>query len=212
MRVRRVVTRRGRHIRGYFPSKKMQRMVAWESQLERDALLLLELSPGVVSYQEQPEQLSYWDGEVIRSYVPDFWVLLQDEHSLFIEIKPLSELLRPTVREKYTQIAQQLQAQGRDYRLLTEQEIRHEPQFSNLKQLLYHYNHPASPLPSRPQIATAFQLEAEASLAQCVDQLGLDNVYSLIAQGNLIVDLTQPITPRSLVRLPVEAHHAAIYF
>ena len=127
MRVRRVVTRRGRHIRGYFPSKKMQRMVAWESQLERDALLLLELSPGVVSYQEQPEQLSYWDGEVIRSYVPDFWVLLQDEHSLFIEIKPLSELLRPTVREKYTQIAQQLQAQGRDYRLLTEQEIRHEP-------------------------------------------------------------------------------------
>lgn len=212
MRVRRVVTRRGRHIRGYFPSKKMSRMVAWESLLERDALLLLELSPGVEAYQEQPEELSYWDGEAIRGYVPDLLVSLHDERSLLIEIKPITELERPKVREKYTQIAQQLQTQGRDYRLLTENEIRCEPQFGNLQHLLYHYNHPAPDLPSQAQIAALFRQTGDVSLALCLDQLGSDAAYSLIAQGQLFIDLSQLITPASLVRLPEGGRHAALFF
>lgn len=54
MLVRKVITRRGRRFRGYFPSRKLGRMVAWESLTERDVILLLEFSPGVLSYQEQP--------------------------------------------------------------------------------------------------------------------------------------------------------------
>ncbi|WP_337882556.1 TnsA endonuclease N-terminal domain-containing protein [Chromobacterium haemolyticum] len=212
MRVRRVVARRGRHIRGYFPSKKMKRMVAWESLLERDALLLLELSPGVVAYQEQPEELAYWDGEAMRSYVPDLWASLRDERALFIEIKPASELARPKVKTKYSQIAEQLLAQGLDYRLLTDKEIQQEPQFSNLKQLLYRYNHPASPLPIRSQLAAAFYLTESIPLAQCLEQFGSDVTDTLIAQAQLYVDLTQPLAPATLVQLPAGEHHATIYF
>ncbi|POA96898.1 hypothetical protein C2134_20350 [Chromobacterium sinusclupearum] len=212
MRVRRVVTRRGRHIRGYFPSKKMKRMVAWESLLERDALLLLELSPGVVAYQEQPEKLAYWDGDAMRAHIPDLWASLHDERTLFIEIKPSSELTRPKVKTKYRQIAEQLQEQGLDYRLLTEEGIQQEPQFSNLKQLLYRYNHPASPLPTRSQLAAAFYLSESIPLAKCLERFGSDVTDTLIAQARLYVDLTQPLAPASLVQLPAGERHATIYF
>ncbi|UTH75674.1 TnsA endonuclease N-terminal domain-containing protein [Chromobacterium sp. IIBBL 290-4] len=212
MRVRRVVTRRGRHIRGYFPSKKMKRMVAWESLLERDALLLLELSPGVVAYQEQPEELAYWDGEAIRAHIPDLWASLHDERTLFIEIKPSSELTRPRVKTKYSQIAEQMQAQGLDYRLLTDTAIRQVPLFRTLQTLLYHYNHPASPLPTRSQLAAAFYLTESLPLAQCLERFGPDVTYSLIAQARLYVDLTQPLAPASLVQLPAGERHATIYF
>ncbi len=60
MPVRKVVTPSGRKVRGYFPSKKMGRMVAWESQIELDAILLFEFSPGVISFQEQPEKIQYY--------------------------------------------------------------------------------------------------------------------------------------------------------
>ncbi len=50
MLARKVVTRRGRRFRGYYPSAKLGRMVAWESLLERDAILLIEFSPGVLTY------------------------------------------------------------------------------------------------------------------------------------------------------------------
>jgi hypothetical protein len=112
MRVRKVVPRRGRHIRGYFLSKKLNRMVAWESLLERDALLLMELSPGVLSYQEQPEEISYWDGQAICAYVPDLRVSLCNETSVLVEVQSSQELERPVVKAKYQQIAQHLQEQG----------------------------------------------------------------------------------------------------
>lgn len=63
MSSRKVVTRRGRRIRGYFPSHKCGQMIAWESLLERDAILLLEFSQGVVSYRHQPTVMDYTDGE-----------------------------------------------------------------------------------------------------------------------------------------------------
>jgi hypothetical protein len=190
----------------------MDRMVAWESLLERDALLLLELSPGVVAYQEQPEEIRYWDGEAIRSYVPDLLVTLHDEHMVLIEIKPRAELARPNVRAKYGRIAEHLQTQGRAFRLLTEEEIRLEPQFSTLQRLLYRYNHPASPLPSGAELASVFQRAQQIPLAQCEASFGADGVHTLIAQGRLFVDLSLPITAASLLRLPTGDAHAAIFF
>lgn len=60
---RKVVTLSGRRFRGYFPSYKMGRTVAWESLLELAAIHLLEFSRGVLSYREQPVLIQYPDGE-----------------------------------------------------------------------------------------------------------------------------------------------------
>lgn len=50
MTVRKVVTRRSNHYRGYFPSLKNKKPVPWESQLEGALFRLLELSPAVIGY------------------------------------------------------------------------------------------------------------------------------------------------------------------
>lgn len=212
MRVRKVVTRRGRHIRGDFPSKKLNRMVVWESPLEKDALMLIELSPGVISYQEQPEEIIYWDGERMCRYVPDVRVNLFDETSLLIEVKPADELKRPAVKTKYQRIAQHLQEQGEHFLILTDQEIRQEPQYSNLCQLLYRYNHPPSQLPSAREIGIQLKGCEQATIQDCLGLFGANVTYALIAKGLLVADLSLVLTPASPVFLPVGGHHAAIYF
>lgn len=212
MRVRKVVTRRGRHIRGYFPSKKLNRMVAWESLLEKDALLLMELSPGVLSYQEQPEAISYWDGQAMCGYVPDLRVNLCNETSLLVEVKPVEELERPSVRAKYQQIAQHLQEQGEHFLILTDQEIRQEPQYSNLCRLLYHYNHSPSLLPSARGMGMQLKGREQATIQDCLGLFGASVTYALIAKGLLVADLSLALTPASPVHLPEGGHHAAIYF
>ncbi|RAS14258.1 TnsA endonuclease-like protein [Microvirgula sp. AG722] len=212
MRVRKVVTRRGRHIRGYFPSKKLNRMVAWESLLEKDTLLLMELSPGVLSYQEQPEEISYWDGQAMCGYVPDLRVNLCNETSLLVEVKPAEELERPAVRTKYQQIAQHLLEQGEHFLILTDQEIRLEPQYSNLCRLLYWYNHAPVRLPSAQEIGMQLKGFEQATIQDCLDLFGASVTYALIAKGLLVADLTQVLTPASLVHLPEGGRHAAIYF
>lgn len=212
MRVRKVVTRRGRHIRGYFPSKKLNRMVAWESLLEKDTLLLMELSPGVLSYQEQPEEISYWDGQAICGYVPDLRVNLCNETSLLVEVKPAEELERPAVRTKYQQIAQHLLEQGEHFLILTDQEIRLEPQYSSLCRLLYWYNHAPVRLPSAQEIGMQLREYEQATIQDFLDLFGASVTYALIAKGLLVADLTQVLTPASLVHLPEGGRHAAIYF
>ncbi|MEC5205504.1 hypothetical protein QF022_000460 [Vogesella perlucida] len=212
MRVRKVVTRRGRHIRGDFPSKKLDRMVVWESPLEKAALLLIELSPGVISYQEQPEEVVYWNGEVMCRYVPDVRVNLCDETSLLIEVKPSGELKRPVVKAKYTWIAKHLQEQGEHFLILTEQEIYQEPQFSNLKRLRHWYNYPPANLPSVKEIAAKLHGYNHGSLQEYLDMFGTDVAYALIAKGLLVADLSQVLTPASSVQLPTGGANAAIYF
>jgi len=49
-----VVTRSGRGFRGYFPSKKLNRLVQFESLLERDAIKLFESSKEIIQFREQP--------------------------------------------------------------------------------------------------------------------------------------------------------------
>lgn len=212
MRVRKVVTRRGRHIRGYFPSKKLNRMVAWESLLEKDALLLIELSPGVLSYQEQPEEISYWDGLAMCGYVPDLRVNLCDETSLLIEVKPADELKRPVVKAKYQRIAQHLQEKGEHFLILTDQEIRQEPQYSNLCRLLYLYNHSPLLLPSARDVGMQLKGREKATIQDCLGLFGASATYALIAKGLLVADLSLVLTPASPVHLPEGGRHAAIYF
>ena len=106
MRVRKVVTRSGKRIRGKFPSAKMNRMVHWESLFERDAILHLEYHPLVVSYQEQPSIETYYDaaGEA-HLYYPDFCARFVNGNELYIEVKPKRYLATREVRLKLEAVA-----------------------------------------------------------------------------------------------------------
>lgn len=74
MTVRKVVTRRSNHYRGYFPSLKNKKPVPWESQLEGALFRLLELSPAVIGYVPQPSEERVPSLQGYFKYYPDVQV------------------------------------------------------------------------------------------------------------------------------------------
>ena len=142
MLARKVVTRSGRKVRGLFPSRKLKRMVQWESLLERDAILLFEFSAGVLNYQEQPCLIHYFDDESDshRRYFPDFEIIKSSEEIVHLEVKPELVLVTPEISNKLSKVTAHYSKSSLEYRVLTEKQIRREPLHSNLKQL-YRYLH-----------------------------------------------------------------------
>ncbi|WP_051180261.1 TnsA endonuclease N-terminal domain-containing protein [Caballeronia insecticola] len=96
---RQVVRPTGGIFRGRFPSQKSGRTVAFESLIERDALLLFEFSRGVVSYREQPYSIYYSFEEKTRKYTPDFELTLASGAVLLIEVKPEEKALAPDEKD-----------------------------------------------------------------------------------------------------------------
>lgn len=136
MRVRKVITRSGKRIRVKFPSSKLNRMVHCESPLERDAVYHFEYHPLVESYQEQPSVEYYYDAAGAQHrYYPDFQLNFTDGRVLLVEVKPVRYLTIKKVRDQLTYVAARFAEQNRLFRVMTEQEIRREPLFSNLKEL-----------------------------------------------------------------------------
>lgn len=67
-RVREPITRSRGKVRGQFPSTKMGRMIAWESQLERRACYLFEFCKAVEAFREQPIRLHIPFNKAIKRY------------------------------------------------------------------------------------------------------------------------------------------------
>ncbi|MGQ4648881.1 hypothetical protein [Lyngbya aestuarii] len=67
VRARKITNAGNRKVIGKFPSLKMNAVIWWESQLERDYIYLLEIDPEVLSYGEQPLTISYTDKRYLRN-------------------------------------------------------------------------------------------------------------------------------------------------
>jgi len=98
---RRVVRPTGGIFRGRFPSRKSGRTVAFESLIERDALILFEFSRGIVNFREQPYSIYYPFEGRSRKYTPDFELTLASGAVLLIEVKPEEKRSRQTKRDGY---------------------------------------------------------------------------------------------------------------
>ena len=213
MQVRKVVTRSGRGFRGYFPSKKLNRMVEYESLLERDAILLFEFSSGVVSYQEQPEMIYYNDGDRTRQYFPDFELVLITGEIIHVEIKPFDVLNTLELLAKFGAIAVHYRSHRADFKILTEQNIRKEPLHSNLKFL-------ASLKQSDSNLDRAFNiceqrllLDPTCSVSELSEGFMKCEVFRLIAQSRLICNLEQKLDSNTnFVRIRKGDHDATLLF
>src|ERR1017187_4079 len=63
------------NVTGLFPSNLLRRLVQFDSMLERDFILLLDLHPSVRWFAEQPMKIRFIDASgVDQVYVPDFYV------------------------------------------------------------------------------------------------------------------------------------------
>lgn len=212
MAVRNVVTPSGRRVRGYYPSHKMGRQVAWESQLERDAILLLEFSSGVLRYREQPERINFYLNGDTALYIPDFELELANGQMMHVEVKPVAKLKKAEVAQRFEAIVRHYARIGRGLRILTETHIRRTPLLQNLQLLSYH-------LGRHDQAEQRRMLDVlRRSSVQTIDDAagmlgGVKFVYRLLATGNYRCDLEQPISLATPIRPYVkEVDHASFLF
>lgn len=136
MPVRKVVRRSGKNFRGYFPSRKAGRLIGWESIHERDAILILEYTPEVKTFEEQPSEETYYleDGTA-RTYYPDLRATYACGRVVDIEIKPSRKLENPELARKLALVEKRYLQLKREFEVWTELDFRAEPRYSKCKAL-----------------------------------------------------------------------------
>lgn len=213
IKVRKVVTPSGRGVRGYFPSRKMGRMVAWESLLERDAILLLEYSPAVIRYAEQPTRVNFLHDGKIRSYIPDFQAEIYNIGYIYVEVKPSAKLVAGSkIANRLDSITSHYRGTGIAFRVLTEKEVRRQPRLKNLQLLAYHAGriHPAT-RQARVDRLSVHEVDTIAGAMAVLGDLKL--VYQLLADGVYHCELDYPITLSTAIYRSVEGEcHAPFHF
>jgi hypothetical protein len=211
MGVRKITNKGGRKVIGKFPSLKMQRLICWESQIERDYIYLLEFDPAVSSYAEQPLRISYYRDARERHYTPDFLVKKLDKN-LIVEVKQEVEA-RKEENQRLFRIASAVCAHNNyEFVLVTDTMIRVQPRLDNVKLLTRYQRVPIHD----PQ----YQIICYELFAKCSEvcfgevtqffasrNIGQQVAFSLLYWGILVVDLMQQITAESLVRFPGHESH-----
>ncbi len=213
MKVRKVVTPSGRGVRGYFPSRKIGRMVAWESLLERDAILLLEYSSAVIRYAEQPARVNFLHEGKIRLYIPDFSAEICNIGNIHVEVKPSAKLLVGSkTANLLDSIASHYRSTDTAFRILTEKELRRQPRLTNLRLLAYHSGrlHPSD----RQSLVDRLLIQPANTIAAASRVLGdIRNVYRLLADGEYQCDLECALKPGTVIHKAIEGEtHATFQF
>lgn len=194
LRVRRLVHRGAQRPVFKVPSVKLARVVQCESLLEVDMAMLLDASPNVTSYGEQPVTLRYTiDGEETW-HVPDFVAICADKR-IFIEVKYARDI-DAVIRTRTRVLQEQLARTGDLYLLLTEEEIRKPHLVRNARQILRRSCHAITDL---DRIASFERLRRERLTTLGEWSWDISGAKDAIAMAHLLlrgqaqVDMTQPL-------------------
>lgn len=194
-RARRVVSRSNSRITGKYPSWKVGRMVHWESPLELDAFLLHDAAPKVTRFREQPARLVFWLNGVEQKHYPDMDVEA-DGMRILREIKTERDANRPEIKERTACLAELLPQLGIAYDVMTDKQIRREPQLKNTKLILRYGRTPVELIERefiRRQInATGFVVWHDV-LSDCFGPGSLMKVCRLLLEGMLSMELDEEI-------------------
>ena len=119
----RVIPKNYRNITGKFSSKKTDRLISYESKLERDFLYLFELNNIVLKIVEQPFTVEYIFNGENRRYTPDFYLKTPDGYKdIVVEVKYYNELktIFPTSKYKYKAAQQHIKDADIEFRIYTD--------------------------------------------------------------------------------------------
>ncbi|KML60802.1 hypothetical protein VL15_08320 [Burkholderia cepacia] len=210
---RQVVRPTGGIFRGRFPSRKSGRSVAFESLIERDALLLFEFSRGVISYREQPYSIYYSLEGKSRKYTPDFELTLASGAVLLIEVKPEEKARVPDEQRRLRRIGEHFSELGALFRVLTDTQIRSDALLPNLNALFPYLSKPMSGLQRRLAVAPLLD-EPLLTVAHARVRLGsITEVWRLLAQDLLTCDLHQPLSESTALSIQNrEPNDEELYF
>jgi hypothetical protein len=140
----RKVSNRGGNIIGRLPSLKVDRMVSFESLLERDFIYWLEFEPTVSWFAEQPLTILYQHGQRTLRYTPDFHVIKENRNFL-VECKPVQFVTKAENQRKF--VAAQTWCAKQDWRfqVVTEVELNQGYRLHNIKRLHQFARYPLAP-------------------------------------------------------------------
>ncbi|WP_343742424.1 TnsA endonuclease N-terminal domain-containing protein [Herbaspirillum huttiense] len=188
-------------------------MIHWESQLERDAVILFEFSKGVISYREQPLTTYYALDGMIRRYTPDFEITLFTGEVVLIEVKPSEKLLDPKERTRLRRIAEHFAETGSAYRILTEIELRTGDLLANLQMVFRYREAKLSPF-ERRKFSEQICVAEEMTFGEATALLGAKSlVWILIAEHLLFCDLRHPVTEKTVLFTGIrEGCNEELYF
>ncbi|KZB70814.1 MULTISPECIES: TnsA endonuclease N-terminal domain-containing protein [Thalassospira] len=201
--VRQVVSRSKGRVHGLYYSRKAKRLLPWESQLERDALIILDLIPEVDDIAVQPFKLTYqFDGRD-RVYFPDI-LITGGFGQKVIEVKPKRDLGKPENLKRFPVIETVLAEKGYQFEIWTEDDIRREPRRSNVKSLSPH-RLSASPKFCANRFRGYLRSSGNCLIRDLVEIIGdeatLEDALTLVATGQLKLNLDEKIGMMSTVEL-----------
>lgn len=211
MTVRKVVTRRSNHYRGYFPSLKNKKPVPWESQLEGAFFRILELSPAVISYVVQPSEERVPSAQGYFKYYPDVRVFLADGRDWWFEVKPCDRLNIARVRDRLEAVERYFISTGRRFSVVTDKLIEEEPLASNLLRLM---SHRRGPVPSDEKLEEVFTVLNELAPRTVSDLLlavGETPAWRLLGLGIVGIELSRPLDNGSPIFLQGGHRHANLF-
>ncbi|WP_077235323.1 TnsA endonuclease N-terminal domain-containing protein [Herbaspirillum sp. VT-16-41] len=198
--------------RGKSPSLKNERMVHWESLLERDAILLFEFSPGITGFREQPPSFWYFHSGRMRRYTADFEVTFRGGCTKLIEVKPWEKLQNPEEQKRLEIIRLQLLSQGAQLLILDDRQIRRKPLSENLKQLNSNRTPRLSSEEAQAYLRCLSQIE-DLTFGNAKKLLGERAIWQLLDLGEIELDLLQVISEDTPISTKnEELPNATIYF
>jgi hypothetical protein len=208
---RKIVNTRSKKNIGFFPSKKNERLVAFESLIERDYIYLLEYDRDVICYKEQPLEINYRDSNRLKRCYPDFEVQRKGRKQL-VEVKPHAKLVKilhdETTINKFNAVALYCDANGySDFKIVTEKDIRKGNAFKNIC-LLFSYSNIIVPKDIKNTIINVL---VSSDQDQTINQLlykvcvkeNNPTIYAYILNmlyyQEISTNLEEPITRNSLI-------------
>lgn len=196
MPVRSVIKRTKTSVRHGVASYKNSRRIGCESNLERDLALLLEFSPNIVTFEEQPQRFLIPGIPASFHTTPDFAVTLDTGEIIMVEVKYMRKAIE--LSDRHEQIAEHLSGLGFRYFVLTERHIR----FSQtvLDNCLY-----LKGFKSRKYHAVAELRDLvptrELTLSELIESVGDETIAAgLIAHQLVHHDFNKNLGPKSLLR------------
>lgn len=207
IRSRKVVSRSNARNSGKYPSWKMQRMMQWESSHEGNAMRILDATPCVISFNEQPCEIIYTLNGIKHRHYPDFMVVEQHRRE-FWEVKTERDANDPEIAERTAYLIDVLPAYGYGYRMVLAEALATQPRLDNVKRLNKLGRHPVSVL-EQETIRRIFMQEPvlQWGMFEAQSPAVLQHVSRLILEGKLNIDLHQSINAASQICSNFNAHN-----
>lgn len=196
-------------VSGLYPFKK-DSAVAFESTLERDFLIRLEIDPNVLAVESQPFTIEYIDNGKKRVYTPDFLVTYKHDNYLpfippkLVEVKPAAELEQNLNlwKTRYRAAMTICKEEGWKFHIAHEGRIRDQlwlnamflQKYRKMNFSFTDSKHLIDYVRDR-EVVTFDTLLARHFSGKWDRANGISQIWYLVAQGYLVCDLSLPLQP-----------------